>query len=406
MIKLDKIGARKLMLAAQGLLTSSEKAATRQDLLAAIRRMGALQIDTIHVVARSPYFVLWSRLGNYPPVWLEELLTEGFLFEYWAHAACFLPIEDYRYYRRMMLDQIRGWRYIYDGVENNPVLTDRILTYIRENGAVRSADFDNAQKQSGGWWNWKAEKEGLEYLHTKGDLMIARREKFQRVYDLRERVLPGWDDQATPSITEVYRALTLRAVQALGVAQAAWVPDYFRLPKRKVASILTQLETEQELIPICVEGWEEPAYLHPSNLELAQNASAGKLRAERTTLLSPFDPLIWDRSRAHSMFGFDYSIECYLPAPKRKYGYFNLPILHQDALVGRLDAKAHRKEGIFEVKALYLEPGIQPDDEFLENLGSAIQNCADWHGTPQVIMQRSDPPELAQRLSRYSPRPG
>ena len=189
---LTKQQARLVQLAAQGLLTPPAQPATKEDVLAAIRRMGLLQIDTIHVVARSPYFVLFSRLGEYNARWLDELLVEKALFEQWAHAACFIPMEDFSLSRRLVLEELR-LSYFADWGEKNLEVIHQVLEAVRLNGAMRSADFES-QKESGGWWNWKNEKTALEYWLWKGELMVARRENFQRVYDLTERVLPDWND--------------------------------------------------------------------------------------------------------------------------------------------------------------------------------------------------------------------
>jgi uncharacterized protein len=179
---------------------------------------------------------------------------------------------------------------------------------------------------------------------------------------------------------------------------ARWVPDYFRTPKRGIAGLLEELADEGGLLRTRIEGWEEPAYVHPDNAGLAQAAISGELRPSLTTLLSPFDPVVWDRTRAAELFGFEYRIEVYTPAARRRYGYYSLPILHRGALVGRLDAKAHRKEGLFEVRALHLEPGALATEDLLSGLGGALRGCADWHGTPEILVRRSDPPGLAEPL--------
>ncbi len=384
------------MLAAQGLLEQPSRGAAKPDVLDAIRRMGALQIDTIHVVARSPYLVLWSRLGDYDPRWLDELLAEGALFEQWSHEACLLPIEDYPLYRRLMLDgrhRARTW------LQAHPADVDRVLAAIRERGAVRSAEFERTDGQSSGWWNWKPEKRALEMLHAAGDLMIARRHNFQRVYDLRERVLPSWHDSSAPPYEHARRALAAKAVRALGVATARWVPDYFRTAKEGAEALLEAMAEEGELVRTRVAGWKDQAYVHRDLLEVARQAASGELESRVTTLLSPFDPLVWDRGRVRTVFGFDYRIECYTPAPKRRYGYFTLPILHRGALVGRLDPKAHRRQGLFEVRSAHLEPGVPVSVELVDALADSIRACAAWHRTPEVVLGRSDPPELAGLLA-------
>ncbi|HEU5101420.1 MAG TPA: crosslink repair DNA glycosylase YcaQ family protein [Roseiflexaceae bacterium] len=393
---LTHAAAQALMVAAQGLHRRPEGPASKLDLLETIRRMGVLQIDTIHVVARSPYLVLWSRLGAYPQEWLTDLLAERALFEYWAHEACFLPIESYRLFRHRMLDAANmGWKYAREWAASNAESIERVLAYVREYGPVRSADFERTDGSDGKWWGWKTEKRALETLFTSGELMIARRHNFQRIYDLRERILPDWDDGQVPPIEQVRRTLALHAVCALGVTTARWVADYFRTSQRDTAPLPPALAAEGALIEVAVEGWQSPAYIHPDNLVLAEMAADGTLTAELTTLLSPFDPLVWDRARALAMFGFDYRIECYTPAPKRRYGYFTLPILWRGQLIGRLDPKAHRKDGRFEVKALHLEPGVRVTGELVADIAGALRECAVWHETPTVEVRWSDPPSLA-----------
>ena len=394
--------ARNVMLAAQGLDQAPDRPADKADLLETIRHMYLLQIDTIHVVARSPYLVLWSRLGEYQPEWLDELLAEGALFEYWAHAMCFIPIEDYPLYRRRMLDAIqkKAWPYKWavKWSQEHPEVVERVRSHLQENGSARSAEFENKSHVSGGWWNWKEEKDALEAMLFTGEVMIARRENFQRVYDLRERLMPDWDDANIPTSDELQRTLALRTVRALGIALPGWVSDYFRQPKTGIPKRLEKLSDEGLLYKVRVEGFEDPAYVHPDRTSLIEDAASGVLGPTLTTLLSPFDPLVWDRNRASQLFDFDYKIECYTPAAKRRYGYFSLPILHRGKLVGRLDPKAHRKEGMFEIKALHLELGVPASEELVADLAAALHRLADWHNTPNIVIRESNPPEFAARL--------
>jgi hypothetical protein len=393
---ISRLTARNLLLAAQGLAAPPPRPAEKADVLAAIRRMGVLQIDTIHVIARSPYLVLWNRLGDYPPAWLDELLAEGALFEYWSHAMCFLPIEDYPLYRRTMLDGARRWGNTAKWLEEHPEVVARVMDRIRAEGGLRSADFENDHKPAGGWWNWKDEKTALECQLVLGELMIARRQSFQRVYDLRQRVLPAWDDGPAganvPAQEQVLQTFTLRSVQQLGVALASWVPDYFRLPKTGNLQRLEALANEGRLRRVAIEGLPGPAYLDPA----AQPVEPSDV----TALLSPFDPIVWDRQRLKDLFNFDYTIECYTPAAKRRFGYFTLPILHRGELVGRLDPKAHRAQGLFEVKAVALEPGVEPTEDLVEGLASTLRRLAAWHATPELIIRRSEPVDLAERLTQ------
>jgi uncharacterized protein len=398
-MRFSLLEARALLLAAQGLISPPERPAIKADVLECLWRMGVLQIDSIAVVARSPYLVLWSRLGPYEPRWLDELLADGALFEYWSHAASLIPIEDYGLYRRLMLEgseKTRTW------FSAHPEEVGRVLGRVREGGEVRSVDFERTDGRGGGWWEWKEEKRALEHLFAAGELMISRRDpNFHRVYDLRERVLqralPDWEDALAPSYPEVRRALALKAVRALGVAVARWVPDYFRTPKRGIADLLDELVSEGGLLRARIE--EEVAYVHPDNAKLAEAAISGELSPSLTTLLSPFDPVVWDRARALELFGFEYRIEVYTPAARRRYGYYSLPILHRGELVGRLDAKAHRKERLFEVRALHLEPGMPLTGDLVLGLAGALRGCAEWHGTPEILVGRSEPPELLEPLA-------
>ena len=402
---LTQAEARSVMLAAQGLQRRTGKKATKADVLRAVRRMGALQIDTIHVVARSPYLVLWSRLGDYEPRWLDELLAEGKLFEYWSHEACFLPVEDYPLYRHRMLDaESQGWHYSRRWVESHREEVERLLAFIRERGAVRSADFARGDGKAGGWWEWKTEKRALEMLFTSGELMIARRQNFQRVYDLREHVLPTWHDDKLPPVEEARRVLALKAVRALGVTTARWVADYFRTDRRQTLDTVSALMREGALLTAEVEGWDELALFHPENRKLMNDTALGRLKPELTTLLSPFDPLVWDRMRVRAAFGFNYRLECYTPETKRRYGYFTLPILRRGSLVGRLDVKAHRKEGVFEVKSVHLERGVGVSDELIGDVATAIRECAVWHKTPAVVVRQSGQPSVAKRLMKVAGR--
>jgi uncharacterized protein YcaQ len=390
--------ARALHLAAQGLLQPRRRKPRKDDVLDTIRQMGVLQIDTIHVVARSPYLVLWSRLGDYPQAWLEQLLAEGALFEYWAHEACFVPIEDYGLYRHRMIDPgSMGWKYSETWMRERRQDVDKVLEHIRANGPARSSDFERTDGQSGGWWSWKPEKRSLEVLFTAGQLMIARRENFQRVYDLAERVLPDWDDRLhMPSMDETRRSLVLKAVKAMGLARASWISDYFRTkPPRLDPETLVE---EGLLLRAWVEDWDDPVYVHPDHAELLQSAAEGALSPTLSAVLSPFDPVVWDRRRALDLFGFDYRLECYTPAEKRRYGYFTLPLLRRGALVGRVDAKAHRAQGVFELKALVLEPQVRVSDRFVRDIAAAVQRCAVWHGCPQVKITHTNPAGFAAQL--------
>ncbi|OEZ55856.1 winged helix-turn-helix domain-containing protein [Duganella sp. HH105] len=389
--------ARALHLAAQGLLQPRRRKARQADVVDAIRQMGVLQIDTIHVVARSPYLVLWSRLGDYPQPWLEQALAAGQLFEYWAHEACFVPIEDYGLYRHRMLDPAAmGWKYSATWMAERRAEVDAVLDHIRVNGPTRSSDFERTDGQSGGWWSWKPEKRSLEVLFTAGALMIAERRNFQRIYDLAERVLPGWDDSRMPPMDDTRRMLVLKAVKAMGCARAGWISDYFRTKPPRLDP--EELVEQGALLRAWVDDWDDPVYVHPDHAALLAAAAAGTLAPTLTTILSPFDPVVWDRRRALELFGFDYRLECYTPADKRRYGYFTLPILRRGALVGRVDAKAHRRAGVFELKSLVLEPGARISERFVRDIAGALQRLANWHECPDIQIVHAAPEGFAPLL--------
>ena len=394
--------ARAMHLSAQGMLKRPRRRAKRADLLAAIERMRLLQIDTINVVARSPYLVLFSRVGSYPPIWLEELLASGAIFECWAHEACFAPMRDYALHRSPAAVRVNHWAQKHadrmHGDQRESM--DRLLAHIRDNGPVKASDFESTKKAPGGWWGWKDEKRWLEAWFALGELMILRREKFQRVYDLSERVLERASmniEQAMP-LAQIRHEHVVGAVRALGIAQARWISDYFRSGKKIKDDELQAHVDAGDLIRVAVRGWDVPGYIHRDDRSTAQQVAAGKLRATYTSLLSPFDPIVWDRARASALFAFDYTIECYTPAHKRRFGYFVLPILHRGRLIGRLDAKAHRAAGTFEIKTIFLEDGVKPNSIIARDVAEAIASCADWHQTPRVIVRRSEPAEFGKQL--------
>ena len=328
--------------------------------------MGALQIDSISVVAKSPYFVLWSRLGEYDPRWLDELLAEGKLFEHWAHAACFLPIEHYPYYRQRMLEgSLAGDAHRARWLSSQAEVVERVMQRVRAAGPVRSAEFERpGGERGGGWWQWKDEKVALELLFHRGDLMVARRQGFQRLYDLRERVLPRDVLEApVPAEHERLRRLALKAVRARGALTEAGVVEHWRLRggTRRIAPTVAALLRDGLVERVAVADGGPPV-LVPADapLELARPAAA--------VLLSPFDNLLWDRRFARRVLGFEHLIEVYKPAHERRFGYYVLPLLWRDRIVGRADLKAERAEGRLVVRAFHREEGVRAsgalDDAF------------------------------------------
>jgi len=387
--QLSITAARHLHLAAQGLLRKPSRRAKADDILSTIRRMSLLQIDTINIVARSPYLVLFSRLGAFEPHWLDDALRNGELMEYWAHEACFLPREDFALVRhRMLAPDKMGWKYRQAWMQEHAAEIEQLIAHIEELGPVRSADFEHPRKGTSGWWEWKPHKRHLEGLFTAGKVMVIERRNFQRVYDLTQRVMPQWDDVRDLLSQEQAEAIMLeKSARSLGLFRAQWLADYYRLRRPALAQALAQMQEAQTILPVNVEGLG-PAWLHASLLPLLEQAQADKLTATHSAVLSPFDPVVWDRKRAEQLFGFSYRLECYTPAPKRQYGYFVLPLLHRGRLVGRMDAKMHRKTGVLEVIALFLEEGVSPSLQLEKGLQRAITAFARWQGAQRITFSR------------------
>lgn len=399
--RLSLRAARHLHLAAQGLLHKPRRRARQQDIPATISRMSLLQIDTINVVARSPYLVLFSRLGDYPQHWLDDALARGEIFEYWAHEACFLPQKDFALVRHNMLQPEKmGWKYREAWMQEHAQDIALLLEHVRLNGPVRSADFEHPRKGAGGWWEWKPHKRHLEGLFTAGKLMVKARHNFQRIYDLTERVLPQWDDERDLLSREAAQhQMLLNSARSLGIFLPAWLADYYRLRKVTLAPLLMEWQAQGEIIAVEVERLGA-MWLHRSLEPLLTRAQAGTLRATHSAVLSPFDPVVWDRKRAEQFFNFRYRLECYTPAPKRQYGYFVLPLLHRGALVGRMDAKMHRKAGRLEVINLWLEEGIKPGESLAVGLGTALDDFARWQGACEIRFSCL-PDFLAQRFGKH-----
>ena len=387
--QLSLTAARHLHLAAQGLLRKPSRRAKPDDILTSIRRMSLLQIDTINIVARSPYLVLFSRLGAFEPHWLDDALRNGELMEYWAHEACFLPREDFALVRhRMLAPDKMGWKYRQAWMQEHAAEIEQLIAHIEAHGPVRSVDFEHPRKGTSGWWEWKPHKRHLEGLFTAGKVMVIERRNFQRVYDLTQRVMPHWDDVRDLLSQEQAEAIMLeKSARSLGLFLAQWLADYYRLRRPALAQALAQMQKAQTILPVNVEGLG-PAWLHASLLPLLEQAQADKLTATHSAVLSPFDPVVWDRKRAEQLFGFSYRLECYTPAPKRQYGYFVLPLLHRGRLVGRMDAKMHRKTGVLEVIALFLEEGVTPSLQLERGLQRALTDFARWQGAQRITFSR------------------
>lgn len=400
MLEISQQQARILQVIGLGLGDRPSPIKSSADLLPVIMQIGILQIDTIHIVARSQYLVLWSRLGNYPQNWLDDLLDQKELFEYWSHAASLIPIDDLPLYRWKMDKWKKNWNDPETWLGKNRVFAKNLLQHIEMTGPVKSSDFKRSDGVKGTWWDWKAEKIALEELLYAGELMIVRREKFQRVYDLSERIHPNGSINKDYHLDQVRKTLTARTVKSLGIALPKWIPDYYRLQKSGLSFILDQLMEEGILIPVKISGFDSTGYIHKDKQPLLENILNLRIAANRTTILSPFDPLIWDRARLKELFSIDFRLECYLPESKRTFGYWLLPILHKDIIIGKMDAKADRKNGVLEIKALYIENEVQINESLVMGLQETLREFAEWHNTPNINLQYCNDPELRTRITR------
>jgi uncharacterized protein YcaQ len=348
-----------------------------------LERLGAIQLDSVNILARNHLLVPFARIGPYSTADLHaSIYTERRGFEYWGHMASWLPIHEYRYFLpRMarMRESTRGWwaRIRVEHAEIYPLVLDR----VRAEGPLGAAAFDDPRGGRGTWWDWKPAKLVLEDLLDQGLLMCtARTPGFARLYDLTERVLPPGLDTSEPSQTEASRHLLLRGLRALGVATANEMADYYRLkPGEDLKAGLGALRAESDVVEVDVEGWRAPAYATLAALE-------GELSVpeHRPTFLAPFDNLLWQRDRVERIFGFRYRVEIYVPQPKRQYGYFVLPLLAHGQLGGRADLKLDRKAGVLRVLGLWLEGGEPPEAQ------SALEDLARYLGAREIEMPGID----------------
>ena len=379
---LTKAQARRVALASQGFLDPRHAAPTMRTLQRTVGRTGVLQVDSVNVLQRAHYMPLYSRMGPYDTDLLRRA-SQGRsrrLVEYWAHVQAFMPVELWPHMQHRMATyrQRRGkWRVL----DDNPGLEASLIREIREGGAATARDLDDGlprTKEHWGW-NWSTSRQVLDYLFTVGDLAIAgRNSQFEVLYDLPERVIPARVlDQPTPTPEEAHLELVRRAAVSHGVATIRCLADYYRMRTDQVRPAVEILVETGELLAVTIEGWQRPAFLH-------RDARRPR-RVGARALLSPFDPVVWERERAERLFDFHYRIEIYVPAAQRVHGYYVLPFLLGDAIVGRVDLKADRRSGRLVVKAAYAEPGAPP--ETAAELSAELRQLAGWLELPDVVVE-------------------
>ena len=397
-ISLSLPQARRIALAAQGFRDPRHTVPTMRTFSRTLQRTQVLQVDSVNVLQRAHYMPLFSRMGPYDVELLRRASERAprRMVEYWAHVQAFMPVELWPVMQHRMAlyrDSPRWGAW----VTTNHELVDRLRLELADRGAVTARQLDDGESRSRThWgWNWSEARKALDYLFLVGDVAIAgRSSQFEPVYDLAERVIPAPVlALPTPTRADAHRELVRRAARSLGVGTVRCLADYFRLQlergagQKAVQRAVEDLVESGELLAARIEGWSRPAYLH-------RDATRPR-RVEARALLSPFDPVVWERERAERIFGFHYRIEIYVPEAKRQFGYYVLPFLLGDQLVGRVDLKADRKAGRLLVKAAYAEPGAP--EETVSELAAELRVTADWLGLDDVLVEpRGD---LAPALS-------
>jgi len=376
--------ARRVALAAQGFgARSTATTPGIRQLHALVNRLGLLQIDSVNVFERSHYMPAFSRLGSYDKAQLDRLTTGpgARLTEYWAHEASYLPLDTWPLFRWRM-EQYRAlaaktpdcW-----AAAHRPML-DWLLAELAANGPMRASDVEHdANKRSGPWWGWSDVKIGLETLFRWGDVAAAGRHRFERIYGLPEQVYSPELLGRTVTKADAHRELIGMAARSHGIGTAKDLADYFRLKGPPTLQAIHELEDSGELLPVAVPEWgtkSAPAWLH-------RDARLPR-RIQAATVLSPFDPVVWERARALRMFDFHYRIEIYTPEPKRVFGYYSLPILLDEAIVGRVDLKNDRQAGVLRVQAAWTEPGAPADTA--ERLAPVLREAAAWQNLSDIVV--------------------
>ena len=396
--KLSLATARRIALAAQGFADPRPAGPIdRRHLNRVLSRLGLLQIDSVSAVVRAHYMPLFSRLGPYPMSLLDDAASpkKRRLFEYWAHEASFLPLETWPLLQwRMERARANDESEIYKGLARwagqNKQLIEAIYGEVAGRGPIAASAIDGA-KGKGGWWGWSDEKHAFEWLFWAGRITTHSRRGFERLYDLPERVIPPDIFNApAPKPEDAHRELLRMSARALGVATYGDLRDYFRLSPADMKGRLEELVEEGELLPVKVEGWKQPAYLH--------TAARMPRKVHARALLAPFDPLVFERSRAERLFDFRYRIEIYTPVEKRRYGYYVLPFLLGDTVVARADVKADRPAGILRVLATYAEPGAPP--ETAAELLDEVKLMQSWLGLERMEVTPSG--DLGPALARLA----
>ena len=382
--------ARKLVLLSQGLPPARGSGSATTATLAAIERLGYIQIDTISVVERAHHHTLWNRNPRYRASHLDELVENGQVFEYWSHAAAYLPMRDYRFSLPRKRALARGEQAHW--FDRDAKMEKAVMARIADEGPLMARDFEHCGGKRAGEWRPKPAKQALENLFMQGDLMCPRRINFQKVYDLTERVLPAGVDMSEPNGEGYARHLVIRYLQANALGSSSEVAYLRKGMKTAVARVMDEMELAGEILRVRVGG--ENFFALPASLELL-----GKRHARgKAKILSPFDNLVIQRKRLQVLFDFDYLIECYVPAAKRRYGYFSLPILWDGRLVARMDCKVERKQSVLHIRHLALEPWLRKTEAFLAALEGELTAFLRFNRCDRLLVHRTSPSHLRDAL--------
>lgn len=374
--------ARRIALAAQGFLDPPHAVPTMRTFSRTLERTGVLQVDSVNVLQRAHFMPLYSRMGPYDVGLLRRAAERSprRVVEYWAHVQAFMPVDLWPVMQHRMATY-RDKRGKWGLVEMEGGLDTSLVEEVRRRGPSTARDLDEGLPRSKeNWgWNWSETRKALDYLYVVGDLAIAgRNSQFEVLYDVPERVIPAEVlALPTPPLADAARELVRRAARSHGVATVQDLRDYYRMPVKETALAVAELVEDGELLPVAVEGVSRPAYLH--------RAARLPRRVGARALLSPFDPVVWERARTEALFGFHYRIEIYVPADKRVHGYYVLPFLLGDRIVARVDLKADRPGGRLLVKAAYAEPDAPP--ETAEELAVELRRLAGWLGLDDITVE-------------------
>ena len=379
--------ARKLALLSQKLPPGNPVGSAVSVTLSAIEHLGYIQIDTLLVIQRAHHHTLWNRNSRYQASQLDQLVEEKQVFEYWSHAAAYLPMRDFRFSLPRKHALASGEREHW--FDRDKEMEKMVLRRISEEGPLMAKDFDGKGK---GVWKTKPAKRALENLFMQGDLMLARRNNFQKVYDFTERVLPEGTNTDLPNPKEHARFLITSYLRVHGLGAPAEVCYLLPGTRKSVTTVMHDMVSNREVVEVLVEN--QKYYALPESFELLSKP----LARSRLKILSPFDNLVIQRKRIKAFFGFDYQIECYLPAAKRQYGYFTLPILWDGNLVARMDCKADRKESVLYIHNLVLEPGLAKLDSFLNAFVQELESFLHFNGCDDVCVHKTSPESVKAEL--------